>query len=85
MEFTNIDRSRIKETEICCGFPYSKQEDRRGNDRYPILKITDISGEVGTCIYFTKLGFARGFHEIGMEPEDVQKTTIKVEVGRYEY
>lgn len=36
-------------------------------------------------MYFTTLDLASGFHQIEMDPKDIEKTAFTVEGGHYEY
>lgn len=64
---------------------YRKLNDKTISDRYPLPNITDILDKLGKCIYFTTLDLASGFHQIEVNPKDIQKTAFSVEFGHYEY
>lgn len=64
---------------------YRKLNKKTISDRYPIPNISDILDKLGRCQYFTTLDLASGFHQIEMEPKDIQKTAFTVNNGHYEY
>lgn len=64
---------------------YRKLNEKTISDRYPLPNITDILDKLGKCIYFTTLDLASGFHQIEVDPKDIQKTAFSVNFGHYEY
>lgn len=64
---------------------YRKLNEKTISDRYPIPNITEILDKLGRSMYFSTLDLASGFHQIEMDPKDVQKTAFTVEGGHYEY
>lgn len=64
---------------------YRKVNEKTIEDRYPLPNITDILDKLGRCQYFSTLDLASGFHQIEMDPKDIQKTAFNVENGHYEY
>lgn len=64
---------------------YRKLNEKTISDRYPIPNISDVLDKLGRCQYFTTLDLASGFHQIEMEPNDIQKTAFTVDNGHYEY
>lgn len=55
------------------------------DDRYPIPNISDILDKLGKCQYFTTLDLASGFHQIEVDPKDIEKTAFTVDHGHYEF
>lgn len=64
---------------------YRKLNDKTVDDRYPLPNITEILDKLGRCMYFTSLDLASGFHQIEVDPRDIEKTAFSVENGHYEY
>lgn len=64
---------------------YRKLNEKTISDRYPLPNISEILDKLGKCLYFTTLDLASGFHQIEMDPRDIQKTAFTVEGGHYEY
>jgi hypothetical protein len=64
---------------------YRKLNDKTIEDRYPLPNITEVLDKLGKCQYFTTLDLASGFHQIEVDPRDIQKTAFTVEYGHYEY
>lgn len=64
---------------------YRKLNEQTVDDRYPLPNITEILDKLGKCMYFTTLDLASGFHQIEVNPRDIQKTAFTVDSGHYEY
>lgn len=64
---------------------YRKLNEKTIDDRYPLPNITEILDKLGRCMYFTSLDLASGFHQIEVDPRDIEKTAFSVENGHYEY
>lgn len=64
---------------------YRKLNEKTIDDRYPMPNITEILDKLGKCQYFSTLDLASGFHQIEVDPKDIQKTAFRVEQGHYEY
>ena len=56
-----------------------RKEEISSSDRLEILE------QVGRAKYFSVLDLASGFHQIGMEPKDRQKTAFSTPYRHYEY
>lgn len=54
-------------------------------DRYPMPEITNILDQLGGNRYFTTLDLASGFHQIRMNPKDIEKTAFSINNGKYEF
>lgn len=78
-----LDASNIKKWRLVVD--YRKLNEKTIDDRYPLPNITDILDKLGKCIYFSTLDLASGFHQIEVNPKDIQKTAFTVEQGHYEY
>ena len=64
---------------------YRKLNEKTIDDRYPIPDITDILDKLGKANYFSTLDLSSGFHQIEVDPRDIQKTAFSVENGHYEF
>ena len=64
---------------------YRKLNEITVNDKYPLPNISDLLDQLGQCQYFSTLDLASGFHQIEVDPKDVQKTAFSVENGHYEF
>jgi len=55
------------------------------SDKFPIPNIDEISDKLRKCQYFSTLDLAKGFHQIEMDPESIEKTAFSTQNGHYEY
>jgi cleavage and polyadenylation specificity factor subunit 1 len=46
------------------------------HDRYPLPSILDLSSKLHGCRYFSVIDLVKGYHQVPMAPEDIQKTAI---------
>ncbi len=54
-------------------------------DKHPLPRIEDIFDQLGRSRLFTTMDLASGFHQIPMEPADMEKTAFSTPFGHYEY
>ena len=54
-------------------------------DRYPIPKIADILNSLTGAKIFSRLDATSGYHQIGLNEEDIEKTAFAYKNGFYEY
>ena len=54
-------------------------------DRYPLPHISDLQANLQGMKYFTKLDLLKGYHQVPIAPEDIQKTAIITPFGLWEY
>ena len=64
---------------------YRKLNEKTIDDKYPLPNIDEILDKLGKCQYFSTLDLASGFHQIEVNPDDIQKTAFTVDYGHYEY
>jgi hypothetical protein len=54
-------------------------------DRYPLPNMQDIISRTNGCTVFSKLDLRKGYHQIPMNPADIEKTAIITPFGLFEY
>jgi Reverse transcriptase (RNA-dependent DNA polymerase) len=54
-------------------------------DHYPVPNIGDMSAKLAGCSVFTKLGLRKGYYQILVAEEDVQKTAVITPFGLWEF
>ena len=64
---------------------YLKLNEPTVDDKYPIPNIMDIPNKLSRSHYFTTLNLASGFHQIEVDPADLEKTTFSVENRLYQF
>jgi hypothetical protein len=55
------------------------------HDRYPLPSILDLSKKLHGCRFFSCIDLVKGYHQIPMAQEDIQKTIIITPFGLFEY
>lgn len=64
---------------------YRKLNSKTIDDKYPLPNISDILDKLGKSQYFSTLDLASGFHQIEMDPSDIQKTAFSTEHGLFQF
>lgn len=54
-------------------------------DKYPIPEITEVLSHLGGNKFFTVVDLKSGFHQIPLKEEDIEKTALSVNNGKYEF
>ncbi|CAK9824012.1 Retrovirus-related Pol polyprotein from transposon 297 [Anthophora retusa] len=54
-------------------------------DAYPLPSIVEILDQLGSAKYFSTFDLASGFHQIGMDEKDAEKTAFSTPFGHYEF
>lgn len=78
-----LDASGIQKWRVV--IDYRKLNELTIDDKYPLPNISDLLDQLGKCEYFTTLDLASGFHQIEINPTDIQKTAFSVDNGHYEF
>ena len=55
------------------------------HDQYPLPSIQDLSAKLHGCKFFSVVDLVKGYHQVPMSPEDIQKTAIVTPFGLFEY
>ena len=55
------------------------------DDKFPIPIMDCILDKLGNCNYFTTIDLAKGFHQVEVDPRDVEKTAFSTEQGHFEW
>ena len=68
----------------CCG-DYRRLNAITKDDRYPIRHISDFNAEVAGMTVFSKVDLYKGYHQVPVAPEDIQKTAVITPFGLFEF
>lgn len=64
---------------------YRRLNENMIEDKYPLPNISDILDKMGRSQYFSSIDLASGYHQVEMDPKDVEKTAFVTEQGHYEF
>ena len=54
-------------------------------DRYPVPNIQDFTANLAGCKIFSKLDLIKGYYQVPMAPEDIEKTAVVTPFGLFEF
>ena len=75
---------KASEGWCACG-DYGRLNNATVSDRYPVPHVQDFSSHLNGMSVFSKVGLVRGYHQIPVAPEDIQKTAIITPFGLFEF
>ena len=78
-----LDNTGIQKYRIVVD--YRKLNQVTVDDKYPIPNIDSILDKLGKSQYFSTLDLAKGYHQILVATEDIEKTAFVTPAGLYEY
>jgi len=54
-------------------------------DQYPLPNVQDVANKLHGCTVFSKIDLVKGYHQVPMAEEDIEKTAITTPFGLFEY
>lgn len=78
-----IDNSGVQKYRLCVD--YRRLNHVTVSDKYPLPIMDSILDKLGSAQYFSTLDLAKGYHQILMAEEDIEKTAFVSPIGLYEY
>jgi hypothetical protein len=54
-------------------------------NKYPLLQIEDLFGQMKGASVFSKIDLRSGYHQLKVQESDIRKTTFCTQYGLYEY
>jgi hypothetical protein len=64
---------------------YRKLNEKMIGNAYPLSDITEILDQLGEAKYFSSLDLAMGYHQIDIDPKDIDKTAFRAKSGHWAY
>ena len=64
---------------------YRKLNSVTVNDPYPLLNIEQLIANLGSSRYITMLDLTKGYHQVPVRPEHIEKTAFVNPYGKHEY
>ncbi|MBM3938326.1 MAG: hypothetical protein FJ333_06695, partial [Sphingomonadales bacterium] len=68
----------------CCG-DFRQLNLQTRPDRYTCPNLADLSADLAGCRVFSKLDLRKGYHQVPVSPQDVEKTAVVTPFGLFEY
>jgi hypothetical protein len=69
----------------CFCVDYMALNSKMVRDMFPILVIDELFDELWGACFFTKLDLCSGYHQVQMEPADIEKMTFRMHHGHFEF
>ena len=64
---------------------YRKLNSITTNDPYPLPNIEQLIANLGNSSYITTLDLTKGYHQVPVKKDQIEKTTFITPYGKYEY
>jgi hypothetical protein len=64
---------------------YRNLNEKAVGNAYPLQDITEILDQIGQGKYFSCLDLAMGYHQIDMDPSDIDKSAFSIKEGHWAY
>jgi hypothetical protein len=68
---------------LCIDYRWLNEQTKK--DAHPLPKIADILPSLSDAKYFTSFDLASSYHQVPMNPADVEKTAFSTPYGHYQY
>ena len=84
MELTDCSRKK-KDLSIRICIDYRKLNEATVSDPFPLVRIDDCLDALRGNTWFSTLDLASGYHQVGMDPVDAEKTAFVTNRGLFQY
>jgi len=64
---------------------YRKLNEKTAGDAYPLPDITEILDQLGQAKYFSCIDMVMGYHQIEMDPKDIERIAFSTKQGHWAY
>ncbi|KAL1132796.1 hypothetical protein AAG570_010748 [Ranatra chinensis] len=79
----NLDKSGIQKYRVVVD--YRELNKRTKSEKYPLPRLEEMIDRMAGSRIFSVIDLKSGYHQIEMEPEDIEKTSFQFERGKYEF